>query len=1567
MDAGWARDAFLGELETAVLENAPNRTSNSSLAHLIGGANFTMEPAALSFSRFVLLFLGLPLPRERNVSSHAQTRMNISTMARSTILSDVASVNSLTSSPFTNRQILDVMEGQIITLLVVIAFILVFLIREWVVQQQPLLNAAAQIRDAEVRVQLAGEAVERIRQLENMNGGREDEAGEEHEPLNTDALEEELGDSASQTTDGTHITSDADTIPSFDDNKFMGWEALQDQIHQATSVACIDHPDSDVNYEHIAKVAKDVMKQIELAQEEGIADPVDKIGDILQRIPPHARSIWCAQLLDQVRQKESAKQLPSEHEGAFSSNASRSANQPDETADSQDAESSSTARRPLMRPRESSLSTLQILKTLEEEARHSDTVVASRRNAEVNRANSADSNDSWQEVKRSASPNQPADQGDSSSAGQDKGKKKVAFDSNDDSGPSEAPLDGWTSDSDRSRLAQQDDWPEGIGDRIRDPDPIPTLDSDSVRSDSTGEQSDLLLDASLAPGSDEESVAGDVLRISLTDQDRGSNARPPSPTMGQPPKSTMQRIFDWFWGEIIEEANGTNAAPAPAPDNEEILPDVDDEDPLVRVLGGGPQAVRPVIQEDEAQDPEVLAAAQQAGLDAEAIEDAEDLEGILELIGMQGPLVGLLQTAVFCGVLITVTLWGAIAGPYLFGKLALVLIGDPLTYLVMGPLKLVNFGAELVVDAALFLGSISIYWIVQPLSALIALVVGASYGHAITPPFASVTKSLQNICQGAALRLSGLLEFFPSTPGESEALLISIQAHQSLRHIQGDIRFLGASVETLLISLGEKVQDVSFSRLVRALFAWTPHGYHLAQQLTSVLQEQSMAMLTHVKANGFTMKLAQQPILPDPSLAYWSATDRCLAVILGYAFLAMIGAAYLLRREPLFSNPSVQKIEKSVSDFLKQAGGVMKVILIISIEMLVFPLYCGLLLDCALLPLFANASVAKRIAFAVRSPWLFAFVHWFIGTCYMFHFALFVSMCRRILRSGVLYFIRDPDDPTFHPVRDVLERNVTTQLRKIAFSALVYGALVILCLGGVVWCIDNAFPGVFPVRWASPEPILEFPIDFLAYNFLAPVLIKIVKPSEGVETLCEWWLRRCARLLRLSDFLFHVRNADEEGHYVRKTWISLFRAQKANVYPSDEDAKAWELSSQDVKGSEDQFIRDGRYVRAPASDQVRIAKGRGVFLEVTEDNERVDGRPDNDEGMHGKRDSNFTKVYIPPWFRVRIGLFIVGLWLFAAATGISLTIIPLVSGRVLLAAVLPSHVHVNDIYAYSLGFYLLGSVLYTFYKSRQGVQYINTNATAASLTSLIHKVKTVAWRTVKCIYVYGFATLAIPCMAALVLQLYLIIPLHTYSNSASKPAATFPDLPPQNRTSITSASHDASPSTQQPQPLLANHTIHIFQDWALGFLYAKLSSRLIFTGRNNRPATAFRMIKRDGFFNPNAGLATRAVVLPSLILFTFILAGPPVIAAFANKLVLPAVLSAGSVTQTMRTKIYRYSYPVCASQIMGLWCVWEVVRATKKWRRRIRDEVYLIGERLHNFGEKRPPSGTRSVVRRAGA
>ena len=125
-------------------------------------------------------------------------------------------------------------------------------------------------------------------------------------------------------------------------------------------------------------------------------------------------------------------------------------------------------------------------------------------------------------------------------------------------------------------------------------------------------------------------------------------------------------------------------------------------------------------------------------------------------------------------------------------------------------------------------------------------------------------------------------------------------------------------------------------------------------------------------------------------------------------------------------------------------------------------------------------------------------------------------------------FIRDPDDPTFHPVRDVLERNVGTQLRKIAFSALVYGALVIVCLGGVVWGMYYAFDGIFPIHWSSNEPVLEFPVDLLFYNFFMPLAVRFFKPSDGLHAMYNWWFRKCARALRLTWFLFGERKKDEE-------------------------------------------------------------------------------------------------------------------------------------------------------------------------------------------------------------------------------------------------------------------------------------------------------------------------------------------------------------------------------------------------------------------------------------------------------
>lgn len=536
-------------------------------------------------------------------------------------------------------------------------------------------------------------------------------------------------------------------------------------------------------------------------------------------------------------------------------------------------------------------------------------------------------------------------------------------------------------------------------------------------------------------------------------------------------------------------------------------------------------------------------------------------------------------------------------------------------------------------------------------------------------------------------------------------------------------------------------------------------------------------------------------------------------------------------------------------------------------------------------------------------------------------------------------FIRDPDDPTFHPVRDVLERNVTTQLRKIAFSALVYGALVIVCLGSVVWGLSYAFKGIFPIHWSSNEPILEFPVDLLFYNFLMPLAVRFFRPSKGLSKMYSWWFRKCARMLRLTEFLFGERKEDEEGHYVNPSWWSLpVGLERSHEMPgSNSNHETITVG----KGVEAQFVRDGQYVRAPSSDQVRIPKGKRTFVEVDEDGKRMDGLPEEEDehGLHGRQNQMFSKVYIPPYFRFRICSFILFIWLFAATTGVGMTIVPLVFGRYVFAHLIPNHLRMNDIYAFSIGFYLLGGPLYLIFQYRStlgslvrsfhsSTRPLNSSL-AVSPTNILRRLLTYSLYFLRLVYFYTSFSLLLPSLFVFIMELYLIIPLHTYFSSS-----------PSNNTT-------------------ERHTIHFIQDWTLGVLYIKMASRLILWHSNSRPARALRALVAPphGWLNPDVRLATRAFIFPATALMLLALSAPLGLGWLANQTLLTHDGDLG------RMIVYRYSYPAVLATGLGVMFGIRTGKAVKKWRLRVRDEVYLIGERLHNFGERRGRVGGGSRMR----
>ena len=81
----------------------------------------------------------------------------------------------------------------------------------------------------------------------------------------------------------------------------------------------------------------------------------------------------------------------------------------------------------------------------------------------------------------------------------------------------------------------------------------------------------------------------------------------------------------------------------------------------------------------------------------------------------------------------------------------------------------------------------------------------------------------------------------------------------------------------------------------------------------------------------------------DPAYI-WSVWDRVTAVFVGYSLFTIIGMLYLrsARKRELAVNGRLA--ENIAAELLAQAGGVMKVVPIIGIEMLAFPLHCGVLL-----------------------------------------------------------------------------------------------------------------------------------------------------------------------------------------------------------------------------------------------------------------------------------------------------------------------------------------------------------------------------------------------------------------------------------------------------------------------------------------------------------------------------------------------------------------------------------------------------------------------------------------------
>ena len=998
------------------------------------------EPLGLRLSRRILQYV---IGGTSNTTLSATTATNVTSHSgsiprSSSWLSDFQFLRTLTRSTMVNNIVIDTLEGQLITLLVVVAFILVFLIREWVVQQGPNLNGGA-----ELNVAIA--------------------AGHNAEI----AAPEEPADQRREAPEG-----DGDAVP--------GNEGALAQAPRARMIARARQrrprpqrqaPDQGVN--QIAEATQGP-ETTDLGQ--GPSDAPTQMPS--QNDPSDDRTSWplyassSQRLATEVR--DTSDDLTS---GALSANSIQRPSMPDRDTVARAAEIRRTIEEQsrLLRVQGSPIEVaevfnelwnqsenepMEVIRMVEEQGRGAELqglIVAMReledkRHVEgrqeatrpqdgLDASSVVDQEDDPNYIRRSQSddeegfvlldkpltPSLEAEAGRSANV-------EGAMTPNDETAFYIATP---TSSIDIETGASQPTTPpntvfrDSSGHRSRSS----TVEQEIVVSEvvhvtSVGADTPTVVTASSRDNPFHPDFAGDLpessalVNVAASD-DNSSN----SPLASQPrgshidssimraqenladEKSDQSRTFieiveDWLWG-------GVALPPAPpmqaAGDDEQIVHDEAAEEPFVRVEHG--QHARPPANDGgiAGQDAEVVAAAIQAGLDpneVDAVDDIEDLEGILELVGMQGPLAGLIQNGMFCAVLVSLTIFFGVWIPYISGKAFLVILTHPVSLLLKLPLRWAASSADMIIDFFTFTIGCAFYWVDTIISLLCTPVAWMIPALARISQNKLLAGAAKGYAESALERLAKDFITTGNTIAGSDIPTFSLVAHESLRWLEACASWLLRITGDYCVHYFNLVYDnPGVTESVKLLAIGVADRLKILGTLVTGYARAMVVLaptLVHINPLRVNLSIPQRTTPLDYELAHWDTKDRTLAIIFGYLLFAVLGVIYLDLSARIRGTNKAGRVEGGIADGLYQAGGVTKVVLIIGIEMIVFPLYCGLLLDVALLPLFGNATLMSRITFTMSSPNTSIFVHWFVGTCYMFHFALFVSMCRKILRTGVL-------------------------------------------------------------------------------------------------------------------------------------------------------------------------------------------------------------------------------------------------------------------------------------------------------------------------------------------------------------------------------------------------------------------------------------------------------------------------------------------------------------------------------------------------------------------------------------
>uniref|UniRef100_A0A8C2CUU8 RING-type E3 ubiquitin transferase n=1 Tax=Cyprinus carpio TaxID=7962 RepID=A0A8C2CUU8_CYPCA len=502
-----------------------------------------------------------------------------------------------------------------------------------------------------------------------------------------------------------------------------------------------------------------------------------------------------------------------------------------------------------------------------------------------------------------------------------------------------------------------------------------------------------------------------------------------------------------------------------------------------------------------------------------------------------------------------------------------------------------------------------------------------------------------------------------------------------------------------------------------------------------------------------------------------------------------------------------------------------------------------------------DASLKDRELSFESAPGTTMFLHWLVGMVYVFYFASFILLLREVLRPGVLWFLRNLNDPDFNPVQEMIHLPIYRHLRRFILSVVVFGSIVLLMLWLPIRIIKHIFPLFLPynVMLYSDAPVSELSLELLLLQVVLPALLEQGHTRQWLKGLVRAWTVTAGYLLDLHSYLLGDQEDNENN-----------ANQQANN------------NNQQARNNAIPVVGEGLH----AAHQAILQQGGPV---------------------------GFQPYHRPMKFPLRIVLLILFMCVTLLLASLVCLTLPVFTGRWLMSFWTGS-AKIHELYTAACG-------LYVCWLSIRAITVLLAWMPQGRRVILL-KVQEWTLMIMKTLIVAVLLAGVIPLLLGLLFELVIVAPLRV--------------------------------------PLDQTPLFYPWQDWALGVLHAKIIAAITLMGPQWWLKTVIEQVYANGIRNIDLHFIIRKLAAP-------------VIAVLLLSLCIPYVIAVGivpllGVTMEMQNLVQRRIYPFLLMVVVLMGILFFQIRQFKRLYEHIKNDKYLVGQRLVNYERKagKPSTTTHS-------